>query len=492
VRRDQGFDTGLEGAHGQRAAGAEPGPQRLDVGARAGFVQRHADLAGREPAQVGAAGQRAGQHGVGLALDREGVEGVGRDDLQPKLLQAGRQDGGEARHPFGDALEPLRPVINRVHAGHHRRQHLGGADVGGGLLAADVLLACLQRQPVGGRPLRVLAHADQAAGHAALVLVAAGQVGGVRTAAAHRHAEALAVAHHDVGAELARRHQQGQRQQVGADDEGGLLGVRGVGMRLEVVDQAGGARVLTDHGEVVLVLGHQLRRHAHLDLQAERTAAGLDHLDGLRVAVAGHDQQIALALDRALGQRHRLGRRGGLVEHRAIGDGHAGEVADQGLEVQDRLHATLRDLGLVGRVGGVPGRVLEDVAQDDAGRVGVRVALADEALEHAVPGGDGAQLGQALGLADRRRQLHGGGAADARGHHGVHQRLPAGHADGRAHQGFIDGVRSDVAGLELRTVFKGGERRGHGGQSGRFTGTSAGRRRRCCSSSCRAQPAWRA
>jgi hypothetical protein len=45
----------------------------------------------------------------------------------------------------------------------------------------------------------------------------------VRAARAHGHAEALGGADHDVGAQLARRHQQRERQQVGGHDEGGPL-----------------------------------------------------------------------------------------------------------------------------------------------------------------------------------------------------------------------------------------------------------------------------
>jgi hypothetical protein len=93
---------------------------------------------------------------------------------------------------------------------------------------------------------------------------------------------------------------------------------------------------------------------------------------------------LALALDAALGQRHGLGGGGGFVQHGRVGHGHARQVADHGLEVDQRFHAALRDLGLVGRVGGVPGGVLQDVAQDDARRVRAVVALADEALEHLV------------------------------------------------------------------------------------------------------------
>ena len=101
--------------------------------------------------------------------------------------------------------QPLRAVVDGVHRGHHREQHLRGADVARGLLAPDVLLAGLQRQPEGRAALGVLRHADEAPGHVALVLVLHREEGGVRTAVAQRHAEALRRAERDVGAHLAGR-----------------------------------------------------------------------------------------------------------------------------------------------------------------------------------------------------------------------------------------------------------------------------------------------
>ena len=56
---------------------------------------------------------------------------------------------------------------------------------------------------------------------------------------------------------------------------------------------------------------------------------------------------------------HRLGGGGGLVEERRVGDRQTGEVDHHRLEVEERLEAALRDLGLVRRVLRVPARVLE-------------------------------------------------------------------------------------------------------------------------------------
>ena len=103
------------------------------------------------------------------------------------------------------AAQPVGAVVDRVHRRHDGEQHLRGADVRRRLLAADVLLARLQREPVGGVARGILRDADEAAGQLALEARAHGHVAGVRTAEAHRHAEALRRADGDVGAERTGR-----------------------------------------------------------------------------------------------------------------------------------------------------------------------------------------------------------------------------------------------------------------------------------------------
>ena len=176
---------------------------------------------------------------------------------------------------------------------------------------------------------------------------------------------------------------------------------------------------------------------------------------------------VDLLLPTRMRERHRLGGGGRLVEHRRAGDRHAGEVADHGLEVDQRLHPALRDLGLVGRVGGVPGRVLEDVAQDDARRVRAVVALADEALEHAVARRDRLQFGQRLRFGERRGQRHRPRARDAARHDGLDQRAPRRGADGAEHLPLVGSRRADVAGDELGSVLEFGE----GGEGGHQHGS---------------------
>jgi len=380
---------------------------------------------------------------------------------EAELRQAGFQDGGQARRALGDAFEPLRAVVDRVHAGDHRRQHLGGADVAGGLFAADVLLARLQREAIGRVAVRVDADADQPAGHGALVVVAAGHVGRVRAAGAHRHAQALRAADHDVGAHLARGLEQGERQQVGREDGGRAPGVDFVRLAAPVHQPAAAGRVLDEGGEVVVggdggvPLGG---RAGELDRQAQRRGARAQHLDGLGVRVAEHHDGVALGLDRAARQRHGLGGGGGFVEHGGVGDRHAGEVAHHGLEVDQRLHAALADLGLVRCVGGVPGGVLQDVAQDHARQVAAVIALADEALHLvAVAAGHGLELGQRVGFGAGRRQVHRRAARDVRRQDRVDQRLARGLADDRQHVGLLGRAGADVAGDEFTGVFQFGQ-----------------------------------
>jgi len=78
-------------------------------------------------------------------------------------------------------------------------------NVAGCFLAADMLLAGLQREPQGGPSLRVFRHADQTPRHPAFEGVASGEVSRVRSAVAERHAEPLAAAYRDVRAKFSRR-----------------------------------------------------------------------------------------------------------------------------------------------------------------------------------------------------------------------------------------------------------------------------------------------
>ena len=257
-----------------RRAAAQVGRQRV----AAVVVQR--GVVDRRPRRHSATARRIVRRGGLVAGDRDRV-GVDQAQVDPALAPprrpprrpgrarrrvrvskkcsctrsqaAGAQPAGQrvgaAVHPRRDRGQALGPVVDGVGAGHDGEQHLGGADVAGRLLAADVLLAGLQRQPVGDVAVGVDRDADQAAGQLAGQPLADGQVAGVRAAVAHRDAEALGGAAGDVGAPLPRRLQQREREQVGGDDDRRPGLVRGGGQRAVVADGAAGARVGQQHAE---------------------------------------------------------------------------------------------------------------------------------------------------------------------------------------------------------------------------------------------------
>jgi len=91
----------------------------------------------------------------------------------------------------GDATQARRAVVHGVETRDHREQDLRRTDVAGGLLAANVLLARLQRHAQRGLAVPVHRDADDAARHVTLPGVLRGEKRRVRTAVTHGYAEAL-------------------------------------------------------------------------------------------------------------------------------------------------------------------------------------------------------------------------------------------------------------------------------------------------------------
>ena len=322
--------------------------------------------------------------------------------------QPGRQDGGVAVRTAGDGREPFRAVIDGVHPGDDRQQDLRCADVARRLLAANVLLARLQSKPVRRVAVDVLGHPDQPAGHIALQAVAHRHVAGVRTAEAERHPEPLGRADDDVGAHLPWRREQRQREQVRGDRDDRATLVRRLDQPATSRGLTGRSGVLHQHAEDVAV-GQAVCVHVgdhHPD--AERLGPGLHDRHGLRKAARVDDEHRAgRGLAAASRQGHRLGGCRRLVEQRGAGHRESGEVAHDRLEVEERLEPALGDLRLVGRVSGVPGRVLEHVAQNDRRRHGAVVAEADHRGQHLVAPGELAQLIEHLVLGTARSSRSG-------------------------------------------------------------------------------------
>src|ERR1700694_6175555 len=102
-------------------------------------------------------------------------------------------------------MQPVGPHVGQVDGGGKGAEGVVGANVGGRLLAPDVLFAGLQGEDETAPALAVEGLSDQAGGEAADELGTAGHEADVGTAEAGREAELLAFADGDVGPVLARR-----------------------------------------------------------------------------------------------------------------------------------------------------------------------------------------------------------------------------------------------------------------------------------------------
>jgi hypothetical protein len=229
-----------------------------------------------------------------------------------------------------------------------------------------------------------------------------------------------------------------------------------------VVDVAIGGGVLQQGAEVVAKVTELLLVGYH-DHDAQWFGTGPQHVQGLRMAVAGCEEGVGgLVLAQPFAKGHGLGGGRGFVEQRRIGDRQPGQVADQGLEVEQGFQAALGDFWLIRRVGGVPGWILQQVAQNRRGRMAIVVALADIRLEQLVVLGDGLDIGEGLSFALAAGQLQDAGALDRFRYHGGAQRLQGVEPQGVEHGQLVGGARADVPGDEFVGGVQGGAQ-GHEG-----------------------------
>ncbi len=205
-----------------------------------------------DAAQVEAAQQRRGHQRVGLGagIDRDGVEeGIvlhARSRPRAPHPPAARADSAHAR---GDALQPLRAVPHRIHAGHDGEQHLRGADVRGRLLAADVLFARLQREAHRRRAGGIDRDADQPPRHQPLMRILHRHEAGMRPAkpigTPKRWAEPTTTSAPISPGGVSSA----QRERVGGDDGEAAAGLHGGDLGRQVAHLPGRAGILQHQGE---------------------------------------------------------------------------------------------------------------------------------------------------------------------------------------------------------------------------------------------------
>ena len=195
VEREVAVGEGAKVAHqlGLAAVGVEHRVAQV-VDLAMVVAEAAGDLRGEGDAEGRTDGQQDVLHGVLTDADPHPV-GVDQPQVHPRgpgrgndlCRPSGRGDGQrveealprqrETAGPQGCGQSPgavvkfardpgktLRAVVHRVATRCHGQQHLGGADVGGGLLAADVLLAGLEGEAESRHAVGVLAQADHPSG----------------------------------------------------------------------------------------------------------------------------------------------------------------------------------------------------------------------------------------------------------------------------------------------------------------------------------------
>ena len=220
-----------------------------------------------------------------------------------------------ARHEqLAELVDPLAAEPAQVDHARERVQRLRGADVVRGLLAADVLLARLQREHEAAAAVDVGRLARDPARHAAEVGLLGGEEAEARAAEVEPVAERLALADGDVDVEVAGRAQHAERQRVGLDDQqrAGLARAeqRSRGPRSRRRSSAGRRRSAATSSPTSLEVGEPVGERDRLDRRAPAGGGRLERLAAVRVQALGDQEARLLACACARASRRRRRRSG--------------------------------------------------------------------------------------------------------------------------------------------------------------------------------------
>ncbi len=156
---------------------------------------------------------------------------------------------------------------------------------------------------------------------------------------------------------------------------------------------------------------------------------------------------------------------GRFVEQRGVGDIERREVDDHLLEIDERLHAPLRNLRLIRRVGRVPARILKDIPLDHRRDNRAAVPLPEVVFADAILLRERPQFRQRFILPCPGRQTQRATRANLRRHRRIdqrlHRRLPQCRQqrfDFRFARAEVP-AREGIAGSEWRAVTRCGGRR---------------------------------
>ncbi len=296
---------------------------------RGHLVEREAHFTLRGVEEVDAARQGYVLYYGGFGLYLYGVEYVARGELVAHRLQRVGCGCGRRVSRHGGAAQTLGTVVYAVESRHRGHQGRGGADVRGGALALDVLLAHLESHAQRAVAEAVHRDAYDASGHVALEHLAGGHVACRGASEAHRASQTLRRADGYVGAPLRGRREQREREDVGHGRQqcSGLVSTSRESGVIAHLAVSGG--VLHDGSELVAreLVGVVI---VDYELYAERLAASQKHVERLREYLFVDEESVAALLHRLARTQgehheHRFGRGGGLVQERAVGYLHARE-----------------------------------------------------------------------------------------------------------------------------------------------------------------------
>ncbi len=370
--------------------------------------------------------RRAHRGDVGVEAQRE----LAHDRLLVRLVDAGQrrqQLAGVVRarqQQLAELDDPAASQPRQVDDAAERVERLRGADVRRGLLAADVLLARLQREHEAAPPVDVDGLAGDAPGHAAQVLLARGEEAERRPAEVQAVAQRLALADGHVDAAVAGRREHAERDRVDLRDDDRIAGVlRGGAQRGGVLDGAVEVRLGEDRRAGVGVdrrgpgigVGDAVAQRHDIDVHVVAVRERAQRLDRVRVQSGAHHEALAGVVQ--LGQIAGGGDRRGALVDRCVGHRQRGQLADRGLVLEHHLQAALGDLGLVGRVRREELRALHQHVDRSPARSGrtcprqgssarprpTRCARRARPGAHRPPARSGPQAGRARGRGARRR-----------------------------------------------------------------------------------------
>ena len=172
------------------------------------------------------------------------------------------------------------------------------------------------------------------------------------------------------------------------------------------------------------------------------------------MAILGNQKALRLALFiDPLHQGHGFSCRGGFIEQGGIGQFHTGEVNHHLLKCQQYLQSALGNFRLVGRVGGIPARILQHVALDDGGHKGVVVPHTNAASEYPVLPGIALQLGEGFVLGKGSGQSERGLQPDLLWHGFIDQCVQGFRPQVPGHHLLLLRRWSDMAQVEFSGVF---------------------------------------